>query len=208
MMTTGLIGHSPPDTAIVWAPGDIRTKRRTVHPGHEREYVEYVTAKLPGLLRIARMLCRDAHRADDVVQNMLAKLYTHWKRAAAAEDIDAYVRTMLVRSFLNEQRLAWAKVRLFGSSEELPRPAAVHGLPDVETRELVHTALSRVAPRQRAVLVLRFLCDLPVAEVARMLGCAPGTVTSLTSHGLKRLRKLLGAQDMAELEGGGRDGRR
>ncbi|WP_411138644.1 sigma-70 family RNA polymerase sigma factor [Streptomyces sp. C10] len=71
-------------------------------------------------------------------------------------------------------------------------PAA--GVPDIETRAVVHTALSRVPARQRAVLVLRYLCDLPVAEVAGILGCSEGNVKSQSARGLTRLRAQLGGQ--------------
>jgi RNA polymerase sigma factor (sigma-70 family) len=67
-----------------------------------------------------------------------------------------------------------------------PEPA------DAAQRLVVHQALARVPRRQRAVLVLRFLYDLPVAEVAEVLECSPGTVKSQTSHGLAALRRLLG----------------
>ncbi|WP_406046369.1 sigma-70 family RNA polymerase sigma factor [Micromonospora sp. NBC_00898] len=62
---------------------------------------------------------------------------------------------------------------------------------------MLRDALAKVPPRQRAVLVLRFLHDLPVEEVARTLGCSPGTVKSQTSHGLAAMRRLLGDREMA-----------
>ncbi|WP_245667961.1 SigE family RNA polymerase sigma factor [Actinomadura macra] len=162
----------------------------------EREYVEYVTGALPGFRRIAHLLCRDPHRADDIVQTALTRLYVHWRRARAADDIDRYVRAILVRSFLSERRLAWARVRLTGAPVDTPGLAPVPEA-DVETRAVVRAALARVPRRQRAVLVLRFLCDLPVAEVAEILGCSEGTVKSQTAHGLARLRALMGGQDAA-----------
>ncbi|GAB3968360.1 SigE family RNA polymerase sigma factor [Actinoallomurus acanthiterrae] len=168
----------------------------------EEAYVEYVTARLPELHRIAYLLCKDAHRADDVLQTAITRLYVHWHRAREADDLDRYVRTILIRSFLNEQRLRWARVRLTGAPHETPSLPATAG-PDVETRTVVHAALERVPPRQRAVLVLRFLCDLPVAEVAEILGCSQGNVKSQTARGLERLRGLLGEPITADL--GGRD---
>ncbi|QXJ27035.1 SigE family RNA polymerase sigma factor [Actinomadura graeca] len=185
------------------------TARGTAVPASdEREYVEYVTGALPGLRRIAHLLCRDPHRADDVVQAALTRLYVHWRRARAADDVDRYVRAILVRSFLSERRLAWARVRLTGAPADTPGLASAPD-PDVETREEVRAALARVPRRQRAVLVLRFLCDLPVAEVAEILGCSEGTVKSQTAHGLARLRALMGgraAAVAAEPPGPGRRG--
>lgn len=154
---------------------------------HE-QYTEYVTGRLPSLRRTAFLLCGDEHRADDLVQTTITKLYVHWRRASAADSVDAYVRAMLVRTFLSEQRLGWAKrIRLTSAPQDTP----VAG-PDVETRLVVRRALDRLAPKVRAVLVLRFLLDLPVAEVAAALRCSEGNVKSQTSAGLAALRRLLG----------------
>ena len=65
----------------------------------EEQYVEYVTARLPGLRRTAYLLCGDAHRADDVVQATITKLFLHWRRAREAENLDGYVHAILVRCF-------------------------------------------------------------------------------------------------------------
>lgn len=158
----------------------------------EEQYTEYVTARLPQWRRLALSLCKDADRADDVVQQAITKLYVHWSKARAADDIDAYVRTIVVRAFLNEKRLRWAKVRLAAETPEVePLPG-----PDVETRLVVDRALTRIPPRQRAVLVLRFLYDLSVTDVARTLGCSEGNVKSLTSTGLERLRQVLGNRQL------------
>jgi len=161
--------------------------------GSDEDYVEYVAARIPALRRLAYLLTSDSHRADDLVQQTITTLYVKWRRAQAADNIDAYVRTMLVRTFLDEKRLAWARVRLF---RDLPEPPPFSDEGSAE-RQVVRAALRRVPRRQQAVLVLRFFYDLPVEEVAGVLGCSAGTVKSQTSRGLATLRRLLGERDFA-----------
>lgn len=68
---------------------------------------EYVTVRLPALRRLAYLLCQNWHTADDLVQSAIVKVYMYWAKAAAADNIDAYVNTILVREFLREQRSSW-----------------------------------------------------------------------------------------------------
>jgi RNA polymerase sigma factor (sigma-70 family) len=132
-------------------------------------------------------VCGDSHRADNLVQTAITRLYVHWRKASEVENLDAYVRKILVRAFLNEQRRGWfQRERVTAEPAERAGPEV-----DPDTKAVLHAALATVPPRQRAALVLRFLCDLPVAEVAVHLGCAQGTVKSLTSDGLKSLRRKL-----------------
>jgi len=161
----------------------------------EHEYIEYVTARLPALRRLAYVLSGDAHRADDLVQQTITTLFVRWRRIRAVDHLDRYVRSMLVNSFIDEQRLAWAKVRLFRDTPDRAVPDN-HGY---EERAVLRAALAKVPARQRAAVVLRYIYDLPVAEVAEILGCSTGTVKSQTSHGLIALRKLLDERQLAAL---------
>lgn len=154
----------------------------------DQEYLAYVHGRAPALRRVAYLLSGDEHEADDLMQETMTKLYARWPRIRGVDNLDAYVHTMLVRSFLDEKRRGWWRVRLSGSSPE--RAATSTGA--AEDRTVLRAALAQVAPRQQAVLVLRFLCDLPVAKVAQILDCSDGTVKSQTSHGLAALRKILG----------------
>ena len=155
----------------------------------EAEYVEYVTARLPALHRAAFLLCGgDADRADDVVQSTITRLYQRWRQASRADNLDAYVHRMLVHTFVDEKRRAWSKVRLLAESTGGP---AVEPHTAVDERDALVAALRTLPPRQRAVLVLRFLLDRPVEEVADILGCSEGTVKSQTSRGLSLLRDQL-----------------
>jgi RNA polymerase sigma-70 factor (sigma-E family) len=168
----------------------------------DEDYVAYVTARLPALKRLAYLLCGDDHRADDVVQESITKLYLHWESARKADHLDGYVRAIVVRTYIDEGRRSWSRVRLFGSVPDRPRVLESTG----EDRAVLRAALSRLPARQRAVLVLRFLCDLPINEVGELLGCSPGTVKSQTAHGLAKMRQVLGGRDLAATAGGGRDG--
>jgi RNA polymerase sigma-70 factor (sigma-E family) len=150
-------------------------------------YLDYVNGRLVALRRMAHMLSGDPHQADDLVQETITKLYARWPRISQADNVDAYVHTMLVRAFLDEKRRGWWRVGLFAVTPDSPAPSQ-----QVEEQAVLRAALREVPARQQAVLVLRFLCDLPVANVAEILGCTPGTVKSQTSHGLNRLRQILG----------------
>lgn len=166
----------------------------------EADYVAYVTGRLPVLRRIATNLAGDPHRGDDLVQQAITRLYTHWRRASKAANLDAYVDKILLRVFLDEQRLRWAAVRLgagpvetdAGGSGEHRHTRSDDPAPRIADRLLLRDALATLPPKQRAVLVLRFLADRSVDEVAQVLDIAPGTVKSQTHDGLNALRRLLG----------------
>ncbi|MEV4702510.1 SigE family RNA polymerase sigma factor [Actinoplanes sp. NPDC049316] len=169
----------------------------------EREYTEYVAGRLPRLHRTAYMLCGDAHRADDIVQATLTALYVNWKRVAAADNVDAYVQSILVRRYLDERRLRWSRVRLGGvPAHAVSTAAAEHGIVE---RDALVTALRALPKGQRAVIVLRYFDDLSVEATAEVLGCSAGNVKSQCSRGLAALRDALNPAHVGTTQGS-RDG--
>ncbi|MEY9837526.1 SigE family RNA polymerase sigma factor [Streptacidiphilus sp. EB103A] len=156
---------------------------------HERdaEFTVYVQMRSRWLHRIAYLLCQDPYRADDLTQSTLLKLYLNWGRARRADNFDGYVRTILVNTFLREQQSTWWRRMTL---QRGPDTYAAEG--DMDSSLDLLSALSRIPPRQRAALVLRFYCDLSVAETASLLGCSEGNVKSQTSRGLTALRLVLG----------------
>jgi RNA polymerase sigma-70 factor (sigma-E family) len=152
----------------------------------EQRYVEYVASRLAWLRKVAFLLCQDWHRADDLAQAAITRLYVHWRSAARAENLDAYARRVLVREFLSARRTVWgSRVDLRADPVEDARDD------DPLTRVVVRAALAQVPPRQRAALVLRYYCDLSVEETADLLRCSSGTVKSQTARGLAALRRAL-----------------
>jgi RNA polymerase sigma-70 factor (sigma-E family) len=154
----------------------------------DAEFSDFVAARETSLRRLAILLCQDWHRADDLVQAAITKLYVHWPKAKAADSMDAYVRAIVVREFLEERRSSWMR-RVTLTSQPPDRPAAGN---DPETSVDMQAALADLPPRQRATLVLRFYCDLSVEQAAQVLGCTPGTVKSQTAKALNSLRIALG----------------
>jgi RNA polymerase sigma-70 factor (sigma-E family) len=171
-------------------------KATAVTSPRDAEFADFVATRMTSLRRLAVLLCHDWHRADDLVQAAITRLYLHWPKAKAADNIDAYVRAILVREFVTERGSSW--VRRVTLSSQLPEGAAAIG-PDAETSLDLRAAIASLPPRQRAVLVLRFYCDLPVDEAAGVLQCAPGTIKSQTAKALGALRTALGpAGDLAD----------
>jgi RNA polymerase sigma-70 factor (sigma-E family) len=168
------------------------------HPGllgraRDEAYTAYVSAKVPWLRRVAYLLCEDWHRADDLVQTAITKLYVNWRRAARVENLDGYVRTILVNTYLAEQRTSWW--RRVVPIQHFDEQAQVAAAEAVDTDAALDTvaALATLPPRQRAAIVLRHYCDLSVEETAEMLGCSTGTIKSQTARGLATLRATLTA---------------
>jgi RNA polymerase sigma-70 factor (sigma-E family) len=153
-------------------------------------FTDYMSARMPSLRRLALLLCQDWHRADDLLQAAMTKTFVHWSKAAGAENTDAYVRAILVREFVQERRSGWARrVSLTDRPIEAAAASADHdGALDLRA------AVAALPPRQRAVLVLRYYCDLNVDQSAHALGCTPGTIKSQTAKALASLRRVIGAE--------------
>ncbi|GAA3282523.1 MULTISPECIES: SigE family RNA polymerase sigma factor [Dactylosporangium] len=151
----------------------------------EREYVEYVRLRLPRLHRVAYLVLGDEHRAQDAVQNALTTLYKRWSGRGQVDNLDAYVHTMVVRACLADQRRPWARVLLRAEPPDRPVDEA-GGL--VDERLAIRQCLRRLPERQRIVVVLRFLCDMSIADVAATLGRSENTVKSHTAAALRTLR--------------------
>jgi len=152
----------------------------------EAGYREYVTHRLDGLRRTAFLLCGDWHLADDLVSTALVKLLRHWPRVSAMDQPDAYVRRMLLRALLDERRRPWRRER---PTDAVPDRAAAVADPSERLAILAH--LAELPPRRRAVLVLRYFCDLSVEDTAAALECTEGTVKSQTARALDTLRARL-----------------
>jgi RNA polymerase sigma-70 factor (sigma-E family) len=148
---------------------------------------EFVAAALPGLLRFGHVLTGDPRRAEDLVQEALARTLRRW-RSVNHDDAVAYVRRVMVNSHINRWRRWEARVQLGEVPDRMVDDPALQRSDDWD---LLRRALSRLPVRQRTVLVLRYYEDLSEAAIAELMGCQPGTVKSQAARALAALRPLL-----------------
>ncbi len=153
----------------------------------DEEFVEFATASRDRLRRTAYLLCGDWHRASDVVQEALIRVYVAWPRLEHTDGLASYARRAVVSVVIDQSRRR--------SSTEVPArtetdvPSTQDVAEDVTERAAIVQALAALPPRQRACVVLRYYEDLAVSEVAALLGINEGTVKSQTSRALAALRQ-------------------
>jgi RNA polymerase sigma-70 factor (sigma-E family) len=169
------------------------------HSARDDEFTEFVSARRVHLLQSACLLTAgDTHRAEDLVQTALARLYVAWPRASRAGNQLGYVWRIIVNSHLDEVRRArWRREKSVAEPPEGPRPLLVDPWPGIVDGDAVRAALATLPPRMRAVVVLRHWCDLSVEETADLLGCSTGTVKSQNAKATARLRDLFADQAAA-----------
>ena len=147
-------------------------------------FEEFVAARRQALLRTAYLLTGSHDDAEDLVQVALVKAVPHWGKIA--DHPEPYVRTVLARESVSRwRRRRWREL----TTDELPDRQGPGD--DPVGRLALREALARLAPRQRAVIVLRYFDDLTERQTAEALGIGVGTVKSQTRDALARLRQLV-----------------
>ena len=146
------------------------------------------------LVRLAALVLADRAAAEDVVQDVFARLCTR-DRLPSGENAIAYVRAAVLngcRSVLRRRALT----RRFRSTESAQHRADAVGSAEdhvllSEDRRQVLAALAALPLRRREVLVLRYWLGLPEAEIASTLGISAGTVKSTAARGIASLARTL-----------------
>jgi RNA polymerase sigma-70 factor (sigma-E family) len=150
------------------------------------DFEEFVAERRRPLFRFAVVLCSDPVLAEDLLQDVLGRAYERWQMVGAADDVNAYVRRMLVNEFLGWRRRLGRTTPLAtldGLLPDLPDHADSH----CEEAALVDE-LATLPRKQRAVLVLRFYVGMSYAEVAACVGCRESTARAHAARALAALR--------------------
>jgi len=161
--------------------------------GRDDEFSEFVETRSTMLRRTAFLLCGDWQRAQDILQTTLVKLYIAWPKLRRDGNVEGYARTTLTRTAVDDARRAYRRREtLVDDFPDQPGPVS-----DLVAGTDVQHALSQLPAGQRAVIVLRYWEDMPIAETAAVLKISEGTVKSQTGKALARLRALLGPEMFA-----------
>ncbi len=145
------------------------------------------------LHRLAWLLCGDRGRAEDLTRETLWRMYRAWKRIDDPRAVHAYARTTMVRLARRRRARRWT-----GETPTDQERLAEVADPEADPTERIDDALrvtrvlAALPDAERDVLVLRYFEDCSEAEIASLLGCAPGTVKSRASRALTRLRAEIG----------------
>jgi RNA polymerase sigma-70 factor (sigma-E family) len=153
----------------------------------DAEFTLFVASRQSHLRRVAHALCGDRHRAEDLLQTSLAKLYVAWPRIRHEGDEEAYVRRIMVRANIDESRRPWRRER---ATDDLGDRATPDRLP-MEERSALFEALQALPTQQRKVVVLRHWLGLSIKETAAELGIGEGTVKSHSHRALAALERSL-----------------
>ena len=159
-------------------------------------FEEYAFARTGALLRLARLLTGDEHRAEDLVQDALSRAYARWGRISRTDRPDLYVRRILVNAHHSWWRRRSNREVSVEAVDE--RPATADEAAQVAEREALWRLVLQLPARQRTVIVLRYYEDLDDARIAEILDCSTGTVRTHAKRALETLR----ATPAATLTGG------
>lgn len=152
--------------------------------GELSSFEELYRREFGNVLRAAYLVTGDREEARDIVQEAFARAYERWRTVSRLDRPGAWLQRVTVNLALSSRRRARMRLRETGPQEEQREADPLLDL-------VMLSALRKLSPAQRAVLVLRFYSDQSVENVARALGKRPATVRSLTSQGLSALRRMV-----------------
>ncbi|QXJ26494.1 SigE family RNA polymerase sigma factor [Actinomadura graeca] len=145
-------------------------------------------------MRLATLMVGDPATAEDVVQDAFLGLHHRWARLRDPAAALTYARSAVLnrcRSVLRRRAVA----ARFGHAYEPPAWSAESAALIGEERRELLAAVAALPRRQREVLALRYFCELPEHEIARILGISRGTVSSTASRAMSALARTLGEEE-------------
>jgi len=151
-----------------------------------RSFDEFFAAESETLYRRMRIVTRDHHEAEELVQDAFLAMYERWDRIATIADPVGYLYRTAFNLWKRRSRRAARAIR-----QAFTPPPGTDDFEAVDARTVVGEALGHLTPRQRAAVVLTDLVGLPSEEAGEILGVRAVTARVLASQARAALRERL-----------------
>lgn len=171
---------------------DVELVRRARDGDHEA-FAQIAASSIGHLTAIARMILHDEYRAQDAVQDALVDAWRGIRGLRDPERYEAWIRRILVRSCRDQARREWRRDALEVNLALSADPVVSGGHDAVDVHDRLERGLARLSPGQRAVLVLTYYVDMPLAEAASAMDVPVGTMKSRRNRALQALRAAIDA---------------
>ncbi len=150
-------------------------------------FTAFYDGNYPSVCRALALAFRDSEVAEEAAQEAFTRAYVYWRRVGRMDRPAGWVYVVAVRQAARARRRADA-------ASFQGETFATDIADGVVEREALRLAIARLPERQRLAIVLRYLADLPLVDVAAAMGCAVGTVKSTLHAALVRLEADLGEE--------------
>jgi RNA polymerase sigma-70 factor (ECF subfamily) len=161
-------------------------------PVHTDDFAEFYEASYRRMVALVAAIVGDRYQAEDIAQEAFARALTRWQRIARYDAPEAWVRRVALRLTVDANRRTRRAMRVSALLAARHRPAGDgHDPHDPLAVTTLSVALMRLPLPQRQVLVLYYLADLPVEDIARDCGVSAGTVRNRLGAARHRLQREL-----------------
>ena len=169
--------------------------------GDRSAFVDLMHPRVDGLFALAQRILRDVDRAEDALQDALVIAWRDLRGLRDPDRFDAWLRRVVVRECIDQ---ATRERRRVANLRVLPvdGPAAPDDLLTLADRDQLERGFERLAPDQRAILVLHHYQGYAPSEIAEILGIPPGTARSRLHHAHRAMRAALDADARLATAGG------
>jgi RNA polymerase sigma factor (sigma-70 family) len=163
--------------------------------GDRDAFSELAAQSIGRLTAVARMILRDEYAAQDAVQDAFIEAWRSLPGLREPDKFDAWMRRLLVRACFKgarrRRRADAVEIRLTPGDE----PAIAGIERDLDIHDQLERGLARLSADQRAVVVLVYYLDLPLADAAQAMGVPVGTAKSRLNRATSALRAAIEADD-------------
>ena len=165
--------------------------------GDQRAFDALALADYPRLYKVALGILRDPSHAEDATQQAYLDIWRNIQRLRDPAKFEPWSYRLLVHACYAEARRT---AKWIPDTEVAPRhePRAADAYTTIIDRDELEQGFRQVTVDQRAVIVLHYLLDMTLEQVADVLGLRQGTVNSRLSRGMDAMRKAMGADFEAQ----------